>query len=157
MAKLRIAVVLSAVLVCGCASMTSEELADWQHASQVLTEEVNTIRTELVYVKDPVERAKLEVRLDEIEPYVAQANDIIQNAKSGGDVGWGLLEAAVAVAAGFFPGIGILIPLVRSARRTSKALITSVAAGGGPAEPDIARVALDADPAARKFYDKNKV
>jgi hypothetical protein len=137
--------------------MTSEELADWQHASQVLTDEVNTIRTELIYVKDPVERAKLEVRLDEIEPYVAQANDIIQNAKSGGDVGWGLLEAAVAVAAGFFPGIGVLIPLVRSARRTSRALIKTVEVGGGPVDPEAAGAALDLDPAARKFYDANKV
>ena len=157
MAKLRIIVCLSAVLACGCATMSSEDLDKWQQASATLTEEVQNIRTDLILVDDPVERAKLEARLDEIEPYVEQANAIIQDAKSGGDVGWGLLEAAIAVAAGFFPTIGVLIPLVRSARRTSKALITSVAAGGGPADPMAAGAALDTDPTARKFYDKNKV
>jgi hypothetical protein len=137
--------------------MTSEELQQWQQASAVLTEEVQNIRTDLILVDDPVERAKLEARLNEIEPYVEQANAIIQDAQSGGDVGWGLLEASIAVAAGFFPGLGVLIPLVRSARRTSKALIASVAAGGGPVEPEAARAALNTDPAARKFYDANKV
>ena len=157
MPKLRIAVVLAAVFMCGCANITSEELANWQAASAVLTEEIQTVRNELYLTEDPVARAKLEAVLDEIQPRLEQANAIIQEAQSGGDVGWGLLEGALAVAAGFFPGLGVLIPLVRSARRTSRALITSVEAGGGPVEPETARAALNTDPSARKFYDANKV
>jgi hypothetical protein len=157
MRQMRVAIVLAAVLMCGCANITSEELADWQQASAYLTNEIQTIRSELELTEDPVVRAKLEAALDDIQPHLEEANRIIQSAQTGGDVGWGLLEAAVAVAAGFFPGIGVLVPLVRSARRTSRALITSVEAGGGPTDPLAAGAALDADKAARKFYDANKV
>jgi outer membrane murein-binding lipoprotein Lpp len=148
-------IVLSVVLLAGC-TLSQEELADVKETAKILNEEVANIKTDLMLIEDPVERAKMEARLNEIEPYVTQVNDVIQGAESGSDAAWGVLETAMTVAAGFFPGLGFMIPLVRSARRTTKAIVESVDQGGGPVNPDAARKALEANPKARATYLKIK-
>jgi hypothetical protein len=70
--------------------MTDQELGAWKQSAQILNDEVGNIRSELAFVEDPVERAKLEQRLNEIEPYVSQVNQTIQEATTGSDMGWGL-------------------------------------------------------------------
>jgi hypothetical protein len=150
-------VCLSAVLLCGCASITPAELAAWQETSATLTEEIRTYHEELAADPTIEEKERILAALAWAQPRLEQANAVIQDAQTGGDVGWGLLEVGVGVLIGFFPVLGALGPLVRSARRVSRSLIASVQAGGGPANPEVARKALDVDPAARKFYDANKV
>ncbi len=134
------------LLIAGCAA-SSAELASWKEASNALAAEVVNIQGELMLVEDPVQRARLQQELAEIKPAVDRLNQAVQQAESGGDVGWGLLEGALAVAAGFFPVIGFTIPLVRSARRLAqKKVFDVVLAGGGPKDKDAAKAAMAKDP-----------
>ena len=132
----------------GCSTPpTAEEVASWKQASSDLAAEIGNIQADLILVEDPVQRAEMQATLDEIAPTVDRLNQAVQQAESGGDVGWGLLEGALAVAAGFFPGVGMLIPFVRSARRLGqKKVFDVVLAGGGPKNPDAAKTAMAEDP-----------
>ncbi len=126
---------------------TDEEVAGWKQASADLAAEIGNIQADLILVEDPVQRAKIERALAEIAPTVDRLNDAVQRAESGGDVGWGLLEGALLVAAGFFPWAAAIVPFVRSARRIAqKKVFDVVLAGGGPKNPDAAKAAMATDP-----------
>jgi outer membrane murein-binding lipoprotein Lpp len=150
------AVLFLGIGVTGCKTITPDQLANIKATAQTLNSEVNNLRSDFDLMDDPVTRAMAKAQLDEIAPYVTQINDTVQDATTGGELGWELLYTGLTVLAGFVPGAGIMIPLVNSARRVTKSLIASVDAGGGVSNPEVARASLDMDPKARKFYDANK-
>lgn len=146
---------LSAVWVAtlpGCATTTPEELQAAKNTAQILAEELGNTRAELSYTEDPVVRAKLQKAIDDAEPYVKRINAVIQEAETGGDMAWGLLETALTVAAGFFPGIGLAVPLIRSVRRSTKRIMVAVDDGGGVVNGEAALKSLVKDPKALKLY-----
>ncbi|MHC4094391.1 MAG: hypothetical protein ACYSVY_29665 [Planctomycetota bacterium] len=159
--------ILAVVLVAGCALFqgppTSEPdpvLDGWKQASADARSEYGALKADLVVVTDPVERAKMEKRLGELEPIIAGLDAAVQNAETRGDVGWGLLETGLASAsAAGVPFAGwawILARLLRRKKKALKGTFDTIRASGGPADPAKAKEAMKASPEARAEYVKWK-
>lgn len=71
---------------------------------------------------------------------------------------WGdMVESIAMIAVGLIPGAAVVgIPVIRSARKTLDAVFRSVAAGGGPLNPDAAKATLVKTPSAYKAFRKFK-
>lgn len=68
-------------------------------------------------------------------------------AKAEGAVdGWSVAETAALLAAGFFPPAAVAVPVIRRSRAAFEGVVASMAAGGGPANPEAARAAMKAVP-----------
>lgn len=149
-------VVAVAMTSCG---VTNEQLESWKLASAELTGQIGDVRTDLVLVTDEDERARLEGWLDKAQPILESMNAAIAEAETPEDVAFNLGETALTAAASFFPPAGGLLLLLRAWRRSRKnlgAVFSSVAAGGGVANPDAAKSALAKDPAAMAAFLKFK-
>ena len=77
--------------------------------------------------------------IDTIHSSIISLDDKVQNAESG----WDIAEGIVSVAAGFIPGIGVMLPIVRTFRRRFQNTVAAVSAAGGPKDPFAADRALD--------------
>ncbi len=141
------------VMLGGC---TAEDVSAWKAESQKVADEVTLLQEEFETLKAEYEEMvaegdneaaekillKLESVADEIETgaeTVTSLNENIQSAESG----WDIAEAGLVAAAGFIPGIGVMIPIVRTFRRRFTGVVAAVSAGGGPSNPIAASRAMD--------------
>lgn len=132
-------------LVPGCVS--DAQLAAWKEQQINLAAEVDTLKTDLVALPegDPL-RQRIVDALTAAEPYLAALDEKIATAQTGKDVTWGIVETIVGVVAGFFPPVAILVPIITRLRRIGPAVFNSIRAGGGPANPVAAKLALQGTP-----------
>lgn len=143
-----IAVIIGCAMLTGCQA-TPEQIAAWKMQLVAVQDEMSLVRAELVELDPDTPMAKRLIKLiDRLEPFAATLQDNIATAETGGDLLWGLATAA----AGFFPPLAVLLPVLRSMRRTQTRVFEAVAAGGGPKNTTAARAHLVADPKAYLAY-----
>ena len=149
-----IAVLVICVALGGCAS--AGDINAWQSTATAAREEVQRLRVDLAGVEDPAQRAALEAQIQVMERIAQRFEDAISNAEDSDDAMWATGETALAVAAGFFPPLLAFLPVVRTLRRQRSVIFKSVAAGGGPSDPDTAKAVLSSDAAAYAAFQKWK-
>lgn len=140
--------------VSGCPTMaTDKQLGVMRDSVVVLKEEMQKNKQDLAVVEDPVERAKLEAAIDTQLRQIKLLEGALLKAETMADVKWTTAEAILGVVGGFFPPALLGLPWIRMLRRQRTAIFESVRAGGGPANPDAARMNLmNNSPGARKAF-----
>ena len=143
------------VLLGGCVS--AGQLAE-AHATidtmtstlAVLDEELDGLKADLLAINadDPDSEDyadKLIALINDKSATARKVSDALQaasNTVNQSDSAWGWAEAAAGALAMFVPGAGAGITLVRRSRRAFEGVVASIAAGGGPVNPEAARAAM---------------
>ncbi len=148
-------VVSMSLTACGPAA-TDQQLGIMQDSVAVLEQEIVSNRKDLVVVTDPVQRAKLEAAINTQLKQVRILKVALDKAENMADAKWTTGEAVIGMIGTFFPPALLALPWIRTLRRQRTAIFDSIKAGGGPKDPDAAKLSLFKQPAARKAFVKWK-
>jgi len=135
---------------------TDQQLGIMQDSIAVLEQEIVSNRKDLVVVTDPVQRAELEAAIDTQLKQVRIFKAALDKAENMADAKWTTGEAVIGMIGTFFPPALLALPWIRTLRRQRTAIFDSIKAGGGPKDPDAAKLSLLKQPAARKAFLKWK-
>lgn len=148
---------VAVLIVAGCASLPSdEELSIWQDQSSALTRDIAEVEIQLATVTDPIQRAGLEVKLQQMKSFSDRLNAGIKDAKTAGEAREAGLDALLFGIGGMVPGFALAIPLIKRGFSVAGHLMKSVDAGGGVKDGAAASAELIKNPAALKAFQKHK-
>lgn len=149
--------IIAVVFVAGCASLPNDqELALWKQQSAALTRDIAEVEIQLSAVSDPIERAGLQAKLQQMKSFAARLDTGIQDAQTAGEARSAALDALLWGVAGAIPGFGLAVPLIKRGFSVANHLMKSVDAGGGVKDGAAASAELMKSPAAAKAFQKHK-
>jgi len=164
------ACLIGAVLVPSC---TSAQKVGEAHADKVAAEgaldviqrELVGLRTDLeaINVEDPDAEEATDMLVALLTEKTEAANKVITALKNANKIieadktAWGWTEAALGLATGFFPPLAVATPLLKRSRRAFEGVVASVAAGGGPKDPEAVRQAMSHYPGLKDRVTATRV
>lgn len=88
-----------------------------------------------------------------LQTAIVPALETMQDAQDG----WDIAEAIGLGVAGFFPPAAIALPIIRRYRNAFRGTVASMAAGGGPKDPEAARRAMTHYAGLKPFVTAERV
>ena len=163
--------ILAACQIPGCNMLPSTagdlaaSAAEAQTAADILAAEIEGLKADLEALSESNPEAAAVA-----DQLVAMINDKSEQAEKWRQVfneaqtrlqtansGWDFLEVATGVAAGLFPPLAVGVPIIRRSRQAFDGVVASVAAGGGPVDPQAVRDAMSHYPGLKERVTATRV